>query len=135
MGEVLVTPDVEAAAVTYLRTGLGVLAGHVGTQVPAARTGVTPPSTMVRVSLTGGSRQNVASDAAQLTVECWAGDGPTTSNLARQAQAVMFAAAGSVVAGVFVRRVESVGGVQSFPDPDTNKPRYQFTVRWHVRPS
>jgi len=130
MGEVLVTPDVEAAAVTYLRTGLGYLAAKVSTAVPS-----TMPASMVRVSLTGGSRRNVASDAAQLTVECWAPDGPTASNLARRAQALMFAAAGSVVAGVFVRRVESVGGVQSLPDPDTNKPRYQFTVRWFVRAS
>lgn len=130
MGEVLVTPDVEAAAVSYLRAGLGSLAAKVSTVVPS-----TMPATMVRVSLTGGSRQNVASDAAQLTVECWAADGPTASNLARHAQALMFAAAGSVVAGVFVRRVESVGGVQSFPDPDTNKPRYMFTVRWYTRPA
>lgn len=128
MGEVLLTPDAEAAAVTYLRAGLGSLAAKVSTAVPS-----TMPASMVRVSLTGGSRQNVASDAAQLTVECWAADGPTASNLARQAQALMFAAAGVNAGGVFVRKVESVGGVQNFPDPDTNKPRYQLTVRWHLR--
>lgn len=126
MAEVLVAPDVEAAAVVYLRARLGMLAAKVATAVPE-----TMPVTMVRVSLTGGSRSGVASDAAQLTVECWAGDAPAASNLARHAQALMFAAAGTVVAGAFVRRVDSVGGVQSFPDPDTNKPRYQFTVRWH----
>ena len=126
MGEVLVSPDVESAAVVYLRAGLGLLATKVATAVPA-----TMPATMVRVSLTGGSRSGVASDAAQLTVECWAPDGPTASNLARRAQALMFAAKATDVAGIFIRRVDSVGGVQNFPDPDTNKPRYQFTVRWH----
>ena len=130
MGEVLVTPDAETAAVSWLRTGLGLLAAKVATTVPA-----TMPVTMVRVSLTGGSRQDVASDTAQLTVECWAPDGPTASNLARRAQALMFAAAGVNAGGVFVRKVESVGGVQNFPDPDTNKPRYQFTVRWHLGPA
>lgn len=130
MGEVLISPDVESAAVPYLRAGLGSLAAKVATAVPS-----TMPATMVRVSLTGGTRQGVASDTAQLTVECWAGDAPTASNLARHAQAHMFAAAGAVVSGVFVRKVDSVGGVQSFPDPDTNKPRYQFTVRWHFRAS
>ena len=130
MGEVLVTPDAEVAAVSWLRAGLGVLAAKVATAVPA-----TMPVTMVRVSLTGGSRLDVASDTAQLTVECWAPDGPTASNLARQAQALMFAAAADEAAGVFVRKVESVGGVQNFPDPDTNNPRYQFTVRWHLRPA
>lgn len=130
MSEILVAPDVESAAVTYLRAGLGLLAAKVSTAVPS-----TMPVTMVRVSLTGGTRSGVAQDASQLTVECWATDGPTASNLARRAQALMFAAAWNTAGGVFVRKVDSVGGVQSFPDPDTNKPRYQFTVRWHVKPA
>jgi len=130
MGEVLVTPDAEAAAVTFLRSKLGALADKVATKVPS-----TMPNKMVRVSLTGGTRVNVATDTAQLTVECWAPDEPTASNLARTAQAHMFSAAGTTAGGVFVRRVDSVGGVQFFPDPDTTKPRYQFTVRWHVRPA
>jgi len=128
--EILISPDAEAAAVTFLRAGLGSLADKVATKVPA-----TMPAKMVRVSLTGGTRQNVASDTAQLTVECWAGDEPSASSLARTAQALMFSAAWTTAGGVFVRRVDSVGGVQFFPDPDTAKPRYQFTVRWHVRPA
>jgi hypothetical protein len=130
MAELLVTPDVELAAVTFLRSGLGSLADKVATKVPS-----TMPNRMVRVSLTGGSRLNVAADTAQLTVECWGADEPSTSNLARRAQALMFSAAGETAGGLFVRKVESVGGVQFFPDPDTAKPRYQFTVRWHVRPA
>lgn len=130
MGEILVTPDVEAAAVTYLRTALGVLADKVATKVPA-----TMPAKMVRVSLTGGSRENLVSDQVQLTVECWADTEILASNLARTAQAHMFAANGSLVGSVWVRRVASVGGVQFFPDPDTSKPCYQFTVRWLVRPT
>ena len=129
MTEVLVTPDVELAAVTFLRAGLGALADKVATKVPA-----TMPAKMVRVSLTGGTRQNVAADTAQLTVECWAADEPSASLLARTAQALMFSAAWTTAGGVFVRRVDSVGGVQFFPDPGTSKSRYQFTVRWHVRP-
>lgn len=130
MGEVLVTPDVEAAAVTYLRTKLGVLAAKVATAVPA-----TMPATMVKVSLTGGGRTGVASDRAQITIECWAPDAPTASTLARTAYAHMLAAAGTAAGGVFIRRAETVGGVQFFSDPDIAKPRYQFTVRWHVRPA
>lgn len=130
MAELLVTPDVEAAAVSFLRAKLGTLADRVSTKVPA-----TMPDRMVKVSLTGGGRSGVASDTAQLTVECWGPDEPTTSNLARTAQAHMFSAAWTSAGGVFVRRVDSVGGVQFFPDPDTTKPRYQFTVRWHSRAS
>lgn len=130
MTEVLISPDIETAAVSWLRSKLGVLAVKVSTSVPA-----TMPVTMVRVALTGGDRLGVAADVAQLTVECWAPDGPTASNLARHAQAHMFAAAADESASVFIRKVESVGGVQSFPDPDTNKPRYVFTVRWFFRPT
>ena len=130
MAEVLVSPDVEAAAVSYLRAGLGVLADKVATKVPP-----TMPNNMVRVSLTGGSRTALVQDTAQLTVECWSSNAPTASLLARTAHAFMLAAAGVNAAGLFVRKVETVGGVQDFPDPDTNKPRYQFTVRWHVRPA
>lgn len=130
MAEVLVSPDIESAAVSYLRAKLGLLAVKVATSVPSIM-----PATMVRVVLTGGDRLSVAADVAQLTVECWAPDGPTASNLARITQAHMFAASADEAGSVFIRKVESIGGVQSFPDPDTNKPRYIFTVRWFFRPS
>ena len=130
MSEILVTPDAVLAATAYLRTALGALADRVATSVPS-----TMPNNMVKVSLTGGSRAGLVSDAAQLTVECWSPTEPETSLLARTAHAYMLAAAGVEAGGLWVRKVETVGGVQSFPDPDTNKPRYQFTVRWHVRPA
>ena len=130
MTEILVSPDVLPAATTYLRSGLGALAGRVGTEVPA-----TMPNNVVKVSLTGGSRADIVSDSAQLTVECWSVNAPTASLLARTAHAYMLAAAGVTAGGLFVRKVDTVGGVQDFPDPDTNSPRYQFTVRWHVRPA
>lgn len=130
MSELLVAPDVETAVVAWLKNGMGSLADKVGTKVPA-----TMPARMVKVSLTGGSRRDVATDVAQATVECWGPDEPTTSLMARTAQGLMFSAAGMTAGTVFVRKVETVGGVQNFPDPDTNKPRYIFTVRWHVRPA
>lgn len=128
MGEVLLPPDIEAAAISFLRTSLGALATKVAQTVPA-----TMPATMVKVSLTGGGRDGVASDRAQLTIECWAPDAQAASNLARKAFAYMLAAPGTIAGGVFIRRAETVGGVQFFPDPDISKPRYQFTVRWHSR--
>lgn len=130
MSELLVTPDVEAAVLTWLRSGYGASVDKVATKVPS-----TMPARMVRVSLTGGSRRDVATDVAQVTVECWGPDEPVTSLMARTGQGLMFSAAGMTAGTVFVRKVETVGGVQNFPDPDTNKPRYQFTVRWHVRPA
>ena len=130
MGELLVTPDVEGAVVSWLRIGLGAAVDKVATKVPS-----TMPARMVRVSLTGGSRRDVATDVAQVTVECWLPDELSASTVARKAHGLMFSAAGMTAGAVFVRKVETVGGVQNFPDPDTNNPRYQFTVRWHVRPA
>lgn len=129
MGEVLISPDVEAVAVAYLRAALGTLADRVATRVPDVM-----PARMVRVSLTGGTRTNLITDSPQLTVQCWADDPPAASNIARTAHAHMLAAAGAITNGVWIRSVDEVGGVQFFPDPDTDKPRYQFTVRWAVRP-
>lgn len=131
MAEVLVFPDAEAAVVAHLRTGLvahGWVAS-VGTKVPSDM-----PANMVRVIRTGGGRRDLVTESPQITVECWAPDSVKASGLARLTHALMHAAGGSVAGGVWVRAVEEVGGVQSLPDPDTNKPRYQFTVRWHVRP-
>lgn len=130
MAELIITGDVEGAAVTFLRTGLNTLGktATVATKVPN-----TMPASMVRVSLTGGTRENVVTDRPQLTVECWAADTVTASDLARSCHGLMHSAAGFTVGTIWVRRVEDVGGVAFFPDPDTAKPRYQFSVRWYVR--
>lgn len=132
MAELIISADVEGAAVGFLRAGLAARGktATVATKVPA-----TMPATMVRVSLTGGTRQNMVTDRPQLSVEVWAATSVTASDVARTAHGLMHSAAASVVGGVWVRRVEEVGGVQFFPDPDTAAPRYQFTVRWHVRPA
>jgi hypothetical protein len=90
---------------------------------------------MVRVSLTGGSRRDMVTDRPQLTVEVWGNTSIVASDVARACHGLMHSAAGFTVGDVWVRKVEEVGGVANFPDPDygTAKPRYQFTVRWHVR--
>lgn len=129
--EVLVSPDVEKAVISWLRTALsgrGVQA-TVATKVPSAM-----PANMVRVSLTGGTRRDVVTDRPQLTVECWSANSVTAGDIARLSCGLMLAAAGETVGGVWVRSTEEVAGVKSFPDPDTTMPRYQFTVRWQVRP-
>lgn len=130
MAELIITGDVEGAAITYLTAGLTAqgITADVSVQVPDVM-----PAKMVRVSLTGGSRANMVTDRPQLTVECWAGSTVDASELARVCQGLMHAAGGTSVGDIWVRKVEEVGGVQFLPDPDTNSPRYLFTVRWHVR--
>lgn len=130
MAELIITGDVEGAAVAFLRTGLNSLgkSATVATKVPTAM-----PDSMVRVSLTGGLRENMVTDRPQLTVECWSSSTVTASDLARTCHGLMHSAAGFTVGTIWVRRAEDIGGVQFFPDPDTAKARYQFTVRWFVR--
>jgi len=130
MAELIITGDVEGAAIAYLTaelTSRGITA-DVSVQVPDVM-----PAKMVRVSLTGGTRANVVTDRPQLTVECWAGSTVEASELARLCHGLMLAAGGTSAGGIWVRKVEEVGGVQFLPDPDTNSPKYLFTVRWHVR--
>lgn len=129
---VLIAPDVEKAATSYLRSELSArgFPATVATRVPASM-----PALMVRVELTGGTRRDVVTDRPQITVEVWHSSSVTASQVARLAEALMLDAAGETAGSLWVRRVESVGGAQDFPDPDTNRPRYMFTVRWHVRPT
>lgn len=130
MGELIISADAEAAAIQYLTAGLTArgITADVSVQVP-----VVMPEKMVQVTLTGGTRKNMITDRPQLTVECWAGSTIDASELARTCHALMLAAAGTSAGGIWVRKVEGVGGIQSLPDPDTNAPKYLFTVRWHAR--
>jgi len=130
MAEVLISPDIEAAVVAFLSNVLSTSVTKVATKVPSVM-----PERMVKVTNTGSDRLGVAADMAQVTIECWAPDALSASLVARTAYAHLIAAAGSVAGGVFVRRADSVSGVQSFPDPDTARPRYIFTIRWYVRPA
>lgn len=130
MSELIISADAEAAAITYLSTELAArgVTADVSVQVPDVM-----PEKMVQVTLTGGTRENMITDRPQLTVECSAGSTIEASDLARLCHGLMLSAAGTSVGGLWVRKVEEVGGIQFLPDPDTNQPKYLFTVRWHAR--
>lgn len=132
MGEILLTPDVEAAYQSFLRTSL---AARGWTVKVASTVPTTRPEHMVKVTLTGGNTRNQVSHEAQVTVECWAPDSVKASDLARLCHALTGSMAGAIFSGVWVRAVRLVGGPTFFPDPDTSTPRYQFTARLDVRPA
>lgn len=128
MSEVVVFPDAEAVAVSWLdgKLGAGV---EVSTQVPNPR-----PDKLCRVTRTGGAgRINLVTDDAQLTFECWGPDEESASATARLAQGHVFAAAGEMVGSAYVRKVTEIGGLTNFPDPESDSPRYQFTVGVQLR--
>lgn len=126
MSEVIVFGDPEAAAIIWLDPKLGDV--EVSTEVPSER-----PDELVKVSLTGGGDPNIVTERAQLTFECWAADSVRASEICRTVKALVRAMAGQTVNGVFVRSVGTVGAPVSFPDPETELPRYQYTAELNCR--
>jgi hypothetical protein len=126
MTEVVIFGDLEAAAITWLNPRLTSV--KVATEVLSPR-----PPELVKVSLTGGSEPNRVTEWSQLTFECWAAKSYRASEICRLLKAHLHAMEGETVGGVFVRRVRTVGAPVSFPDPETNIPRYQYTAELNCR--
>lgn len=126
MTEAVAFPDIEGVLVTYLT---GRLSGvPVATRVPATR-----PPKFVRVSRVGGARRDLITDQPIVVVEAWATTETDAADLARTVRAYVGAMEQSAVGSAWIRRVREVGGVQSFPDPRSESPRYQFTVQIDTR--
>jgi hypothetical protein len=118
--------DAEAVAVQHLLTVLTDV--HVSTDVPSTR-----PSQFVTVERAGGVRRNLISDSAVLIIQAWADNKPDAYDLVKLVRAHVHAMPGAFVDGVWVYRVDEIAGPGYVPDPDTNTPRYQFTVQLHLR--
>lgn len=123
--EIIAFPDAEGVLVNFLN---GVLDVPVSTRVPSPR-----PASFVRVVRVGGSRRDLVTDGPLLVFEAWAATETAAADLARLARAYVGSLPGQSVNGVWVYRVVEAGGTQSFPDPATDSPRYQFTVQIYTR--
>jgi hypothetical protein len=129
MDPLIMFPDAELVMCDWLRSAL-LARGYnvpVATAVPATR----PPS-FVRLMRTGGARHTLVSDAAQITVECFAVKESAAANLAAICRALIHSTPGQVPA-VMVYRVEELGGPQNLPDPSTTQYRYTQTFEVHLR--
>lgn len=126
MSEVVVFGDLEGVAVAWLKPRLTGI--KIATEVPTPR-----PPELVKVTLTGGSEPNPVTEWSQLTFECWAAGSPRASEISRLVKAHLGAMEGETIAGVFIRKVRTVGTPVSFPDPETNLPRYQYTAELQHR--
>lgn len=123
--EPVVFPVAEALLVSALSPLVGV---PVSAEVPNPR-----PETFVRVERVGGTRRDVVTDLPMVVVECWAPTKEDAASLARATHAHVHALAQTEVDGSWIRAVADVGGPQSFPDPTSRSPRYQFTVQMQTR--
>lgn len=123
--ETIVFPDIEALLVAHLHDALDV---PVSTQIPNPR-----PSSFVRVLRTGGPRQGLVTDEAQVTVEAWHDDSVQASDLAQQTRARLNVLAGQQLDGHQIHRVREMSGPGNLPDPTSGQARYTWSLLVDVR--
>lgn len=116
-------PDVETMAVEFVRAVIAPV--KAATKVPKPR-----PSSFVRVYRSGGSAVNRVLEEAQITVDAEATNGVDAFELASKCREAFL---NRYTLMPLVRGVNEVGGLHFNPDPDTNIPRYRFTVGLMVR--
>jgi hypothetical protein len=116
-------PDAEALAVAFVRSQIAPV--HAGTRVPADR-----PSSFVRVYRTGGAALNRVLEEAQITVDAEAASEAEAWALASACREAFLH---RYTLMPLVRAATEISGLHSTPDPDTNTPRYRFTVALMVR--
>lgn len=120
MAEGVKFPDVPQAVCDYLRAS-PLLAGlHVGTKVPPTR-----PAEFILIRRTGGTKETIRSEAAQITVEAWAQEKSRASDLLSDARAILNAADAKLFG------VREFGGPGDLPDPTTAQIR--FTMSFQIR--
>lgn len=127
MVEIVLFPDAIAAVIDYLAAQL---AARSNTTPVYSRVPTTRPATFVRVLRTGGPRRNLVVDDAQITVEAWAASDAAAHDLAQLCRGILLAAPGDAA---LVRDVQELGGPALQPDPDSETPRYVFSLVFSLR--
>lgn len=130
MVEVVVFPDVTLIAIDYLRTEFtsrGETA-ELHREIPNPR-----PAKFVRVLRVGGTRSNLVTDGATVTIECWAATYADAQDLAQLCRGLLHAMTGTVQHGAAVYHVEEFSGPADLPDPDSNQARATQTMQIQVR--
>lgn len=122
---VVVFPDAAAAVTGRLADLLDV---PTDVRVPNPR-----PEEFILVRRVGGTRRDIVTDEATITIEAWAQDEAAAHDLAQLARAYVHAMAGSAEGDVRVYRVGEFAGPASLPDPDSAQSRYTLTVTVAVR--
>lgn len=119
MAEAVLFRDVEALVCTFLRKPLlGTI--QIGIRAPNPR-----PAEFIRILRTGGPKETLVSEAAQITVEAWAQTEARASLLLSQCRALLNAADETIYG------VREFSGPANLPDPLSGQIRYtqSFQVR------
>ncbi|MBT2566599.1 hypothetical protein J7I84_08845 [Arthrobacter sp. ISL-85] len=120
MAESVEFPDVELAVCAALRHPL--IGLPVVGDVPSIR-----PQEFIRVMRTGGPKETLKTEAAQVTVEAWAQKKDRASQLLNRCRAILNRAEGTLFG------VIELSGPANLPDPTTAQIRYtmSFQIRAH----
>lgn len=124
MADSVIAPDSVGRVIEYLSGELGLL---VANRLPHEL-----PGEYVRVSRVGGGTFGRVTDRPMLMIEAWAGTGSRACEIVFQARSLL-SRTGRHIPGLFVTRYAEVGGPVDLPDPDTNMPRWRFTVELQCR--
>lgn len=131
MATPMVFSDAEQIIVDWLSSELTAYGTTVAvsTRVPSPR-----PTTFVRVLRSGGVIYSRVTEAAMITVDCYADKESDAEALAQKVRALLRYAPGQLVSPVCYR-VDEVGGPVNEPDPLTSQARYSQTFEIHLRGS
>jgi hypothetical protein len=84
---------------------------------------------VVTVRRNGGLRPDLVTDAAWLSVECYAANDDDTAQLAHRTWGLLFAMQDEVIDGVQCYRVQALGAPNDFPDSEGQRPRFVMSVQ------
>ena len=91
------------------------------------------PAQFIRVSFAGGDRPNIVTKLPRLLIELWGKTPEDLEDMYDRAHQALEDAAGTTVAGCFIRKWGNEQGPVDFPDPDvTDMRRWQFHGDWNV---
>ncbi len=134
---VRVLPDTEALAIAYLKTVAEVVTlvgDQLGTSLDLTEDTALPALRITRVSTRLVARRHFRAGNVQL--EAWALDELKAQDLAELAWAALFEPdfVGSWAGLGVVTGVDDALGPRSFPDPDTDTPRWLASVIIYAHP-
>ena len=115
-------PDVERMVLDFLDARVD---AEVSSIVPKPR-----PDRFVRAWRNGGPSKNRIVDRPLITVEAWSLDSVDAAELAESARSALLHESAAMP---LVRRVTEISGLYSTPDPESETPRYRFTMQLTVR--
>lgn len=122
MAEGVKYPDVPLAVCSLLQQSSLLTGLYIGSTIPPTR-----PKEFLLVLRTGGIKETLRSEAAQITVEAWAQSKARASDLLSSARAILNAADGALFG------VEEFGGMGDLPDPTTAQIRFTMTFQIRAR--